>query len=86
MNTFYLQLLPSPESRTADDMPIGPRAYIFVKASSIVRCATPNGDCESTTISPECVSTAEVSSAIDTLIDELEAIRNDAGEFFNSPA
>jgi hypothetical protein len=83
MHTFYLQLLTFPECQTANGV-CGPRAYIAVKASSTVRCPTKKGDRDFTAISPECMSAADIRDSADTLIRELQTIRDQARRFFST--
>ena len=78
MSFRYLQLLKFPVNNTEYSLPYTPKAYIAVKASSIVKA----GKGEFPTISAECRTPREVEEAADELIKELRAIKKLAKSFF----
>ena len=78
MSFRYLQLLKISANNTEHGLPDTAKAYIAVKASSIVKV----GKGEFPTISAECRTPREVEEAADELIKELRAIKKHAVRFF----
>jgi hypothetical protein len=79
MSTFSLQLLTFPYNEVDA---FGSRVCIALKSYGTMRWGKGNKENEFKTISPQCVTQAELEYQINRLIKELETIKSQGKKFF----
>jgi len=84
MSTLYLRLLGFLGNYEKGSTFCGPRAFIAIKLISQKKWIDKSGkkELDFTVISPDCASFSDYECAINSLIQELDIIKNQAKKFF----